>query len=52
VTAIEYAWVAESPNASAALMVNAKVPPAVGVPVMAPVAELSVRPVGKLPVAV
>jgi hypothetical protein len=49
---IPQALVDEAPAESATLDVSLNVPAAVGVPVIAPVDGLSVRPVGRLPPAI
>jgi hypothetical protein len=48
-TVIPQLLVAGAPAESSTLDVSLKVPAAVGVPVIAPVDELSVRPEGRLP---
>jgi hypothetical protein len=49
---IPQALVDEAPAESATLDVSLNVPAVVGVPVIAPVDGLSVRPVGRLPPAI
>ncbi len=44
--------VAVAPAASVAVIVKAKVPPAVGVPVMAPVPAFRLSPLGRAPVVI
>ncbi len=49
VTVTELFWVTTAPAASVAVTVKAKVPPVVGVPVMAPVPVFRLRPAGRAP---
>lgn len=48
-TVIDSAWLAYAPTMSVALAVKFEVPAVVGVPVIAPVDELSDSPAGRFP---